>query len=363
MHFIDERNVADALPSGIALLHQVGQVESTRAGDCLVAPGPVLTRLRRPDERVLFSAARDANPFFHLVESLWMLSGRDDAQTLNNYVADFGQRFAESSSGKEYWEAGGVIHGAYGHRWRRRFKIDQLECVVERLRKDPKTRQCVIQMWDCYSSGLSGYERQGTYDGANDLMGEWKDRPCNTHVYLRAHPVIGQGSTGYDHVLDLTVCNRSHDIVWGLFGANAVHFSVLQEYLAARTGMAIGDLYFMSNNFHAYVEFLEQMRKKTEEDWSRLIDNRYGVTFRPSQMFEDHVHIDVDLETFFKRSGGVYHNRWFHHTAERAVAAHEYFKTGELERARDKAYAMESVDWGYACAEWIQRRIDRRKNK
>ena len=149
MHTIEADNAAMALPKGLHLLLGRGTLEPTRAGDCLVAPGPVMTKLTRPTERVVFSPVRDANPFFHLVESLWLLAGREDAETLNRYVADFAKRFAERNSGRENAEAGGRIHGAYGHRWRFAHGLDQLDAAVYRLRKDPGSRQCVIQMLYC----------------------------------------------------------------------------------------------------------------------------------------------------------------------------------------------------------------------
>jgi hypothetical protein len=44
----------------------------------LVSQTPVVTCYSAPTQRVLFSPMRDANPFFHLMEALWMLAGRDD---------------------------------------------------------------------------------------------------------------------------------------------------------------------------------------------------------------------------------------------------------------------------------------------
>ena len=40
--------------------------------------------------------------------------------------------------------------------------------------------------------------------------------------------------------LQMTVHCRSNDIIWGTYGANAVHFSILQEYVAARIGVDLG---------------------------------------------------------------------------------------------------------------------------
>jgi thymidylate synthase len=371
MHIIDADNVALALPKGVHHLLNTGVREDTRAGECLVAPGPVWTRLRKPAERVLFSWLRDANPFFHLVESLWMLAGRDDAESLNRYVADFGDRFAESPvGGIDKAEKGGLIHGAYGHRWRQRFGLDQLNAVVKRLRADDKTRQCVVQMWDCSSITLPldlGNGNIGEQElGCLDLTGKWRDRPCNTHLYLRIRRV--------DEVrlLDMTVCNRSHDIVWGLYGANAVHFSVLQEYLAARVGVQIGDLYFLSNNFHVYCDMMERLFSKTSNTYrviGELHDNRYSrEQLRPLPMFDEPEDVDDDLLRFFCWHDGVtvatpYSNRWFRDVAQQVVLAHRAYKAGETDRAIKLTSGIGADDWAIACREWIARRRQRKKDE
>src|SRR5262245_49446193 len=103
------KNVREALPQGLKLLRDCGKEEPSRAGMVRVAPCPVMTVYAEPCDRVLFSPERDANPFFHLAEALWMLAGRKDAEFLNLFVKDFGKRFAEED---------GTVHGAYGARWR-----------------------------------------------------------------------------------------------------------------------------------------------------------------------------------------------------------------------------------------------------
>lgn len=270
---------------GLELLLSEGVAEDSRAGRVIVAPWPVTTAYTHPRERVLFSAIRDANPFFHLVEALWMIAGRSDAGLLNLFVRDFGDRYAEP---------GGDIHGAYGHRWRGHFwrdnhvvppgaapgrHIDQLDEAVRILKEDPTSRQVVIAMWDpTIDLGVPGL----------------KDRPCNTHIYLRVRMteamVSGDQMTGAGPVLDLTVMCRSNDIIWGAYGANAVHFSVLQEYLAARIGVDVGTFYQVSNNFHAYEKELHRLAARAgltvdQPDLlrlsrlsARLEDQRYGRT-------------------------------------------------------------------------------------
>ena len=218
-------NVNDLYTQGITLIQENGKPDKSRAGDVLVMPCPVMSVYEKPMERVLFDQRRDANPFFHLFEGLWMLSGSNDVDPLTHYVKDF-SRFAEDD---------GVIHGAYGYRWRTEFGFNQLDVIVQKLRTNPQDRQAVLQMWDCSM--------------CDDLTLDWKDRPCNTHCYFRAR----------DGELDMTIMCRSNDIIWGAYGANAVHFSMLLEYMAGRIGIRVGKMYQFSNNYHAYVNMLEKV--------------------------------------------------------------------------------------------------------
>lgn len=269
MHTLSVRNVTEALPLGVNWLLTRGREESSRAGPVLVSPVPVTTVYTRPRERVLFAAGRDANPFFHLAETMWMLAGRQDATFLNNFVSDFGRRFAESASGADATEDGIVIHDAYGYRWREHFMLDQLKVIAEKLRVNPQDRQAVLTMWDPHDITLPMDNGHGSVGEelvtGNDLQGSWKTRPCNTHAYFRVleEPAVRGGDRTSDPMLEMIVCCRSNDIVWGAYGANAVHFSFLQEYLAGMIGVDVGRMWQLSWNFHAYVAEIDRLTRRS----------------------------------------------------------------------------------------------------
>src|SRR5690606_24922772 len=199
---IEARNVNDAWPQAIDYILSNGTRRQSRNGDVISVDVPVATVYQKPMERVLFDPVRDANPLFHLNEALWMLAGSDNAYWLDQFVGDFSKRFSEE---------GGRMHGAYGKRWRSWFysvtkgtSIDQLEEAIRLLDNDPYDRQVVISMWDAEADlGVPGL----------------KDRPCNTHIYLRADRYapsdngIIDGAPHYVHHLDMTVCCRSNDAV------------------------------------------------------------------------------------------------------------------------------------------------------
>ena len=221
IHSITETNVNGAFNSAWHYLRAAGVEETSRNGPVRVAPGPVITTYLRPTERVLFSPRRDANHVFHLMESFWMLSGESDVKWLSQF----------SNNISNYAEPDGHIHGAYGTRWRSWFdggEYDQLPVIVEMLRTNPQSRQAVLQMWD----------------PVGDLEGTWRDRPCNTAIYFDC-----RGGK-----LNMTVTCRSNDILWGCYGANAVHMSVLQEVIAHGVGVPVGVYRQFSNNWHAYTD-------------------------------------------------------------------------------------------------------------
>lgn len=197
------------------LKHHYVELEETRNGKAWVFQEPVVITYLTPSRRVLFDPIRDANPFFHYMEALWMLSGSD--------TVSFPGQFAKNL--KNYSDNGVTLNGAYGYRWRSHFGLDQIEHVVELLQRDPNSRRAVIAMWD---------PRQ---DWEESL-----DLPCNTHVYFR----VVKGA------LTMTVCNRSNDLVWGTLGANVVHMSLLQEFIAGWLKMPVGPYHQFTNNLHIY---------------------------------------------------------------------------------------------------------------
>lgn len=131
------RNVNSAVQEGFWKMKILGVRESSRNGEVIRIPEPVMTTYENPAERVLFWPERDANPIFHLMESLWMLAGRNDLA----FVQYFNSRMGQFS------DDGVVLNGAYGHRWRNRFGADQLVELVEHLQKNPDSRRAVLTMW------------------------------------------------------------------------------------------------------------------------------------------------------------------------------------------------------------------------
>ena len=323
-HVIKVRNVNAAIHEGFWWLKVSGVDEDSRNGPVRVSPCPVITEYSHPCERVLFNPDRDANPVFHLLESLWMLAGSDESAPLLPYNA----RMAE------YTEASGRIHGAYGHRWRTAFGFDQILAIVQELKAKPTSRQCVLQMWDA----------------KRDLGVDVKDRPCNTHIYFRLQ----------DGALQMTVCCRSNDALWGAYGANAVHFSILQELIASAVGVDVGTYTQFSNNFHAYKSV------PVAAKWLETPPYSYGGQPYPkvfpllqdSETLEDFL---LDCRTILNpHLAQVWQTHFFH----RVVAPLKQVYDNRRLKTRTWKVQLDYVadcDWKQAFIEWAARRehVDR----
>lgn len=304
-------------------------IEITRNGPAYVFPDPVMSIYIRPMERVLFSRHRSANPFFHLFESLWMLGGQNKSDYLDQFVSDFGSRYAEDD---------GVLHGAYGYRWRYHFDFDQIDVVIDRLRANPNDRRAVIQMWD------SRIDLRSINDDQK------KDLPCNTQIYFRVYV-----SHGYSF-LRMTVMCRSNDVIWGAYGANAVHFSILQEYIASRLGLNIGAYYQFSNNFHVYVQPYTKITTKPLDFSDLYSQNQQGNLVVP--MFREYSsHAYQDIERFLNQEKKGYKNKWFSQIAQPMLEAHKLYKLKEYKQALSVITQMQDSDWRLACLIWVNRML------
>lgn len=321
------KNVNLALNWGVSTFQQLEQdarnIVAPRGSRTVESPSPVCTLYYQPCERVLMSPVRNANPFFHFFESLWMLAGRNDL----SFPQKFNGRF------HEYSDDGQTLWGAYGHRWRVFFGSDQLSDIVELLRKEPQTRRAVLGMWS------AGVDLKRGAEGGRDV-------PCNTHIYFK----IRSGA------LQMMVCNRSNDMLWGAYGANAVHMSMLQEYVAGRVGVPVGQMRQVSDSLHVYLDGAGgELWTKLKEARSTLGEDPYK-TLRSYPMGADNPYWDTDLTKFMsladqaaKMQSDYFNTPFFSRVVTPMWRAWESRDSLELDRCA-------AVDWKRAGQAWLERR-------
>lgn len=371
-----------------------------------------------PLQRVLFHPVRDANPFFHVLEALWMLAGQNKVQPLSYFVKRM-EEFSDEdlTKGEIPYRGrastttdftGGYMWGAYGYRWRNWFKYDQIEECISILRHDRITRRVVLEMWS-----PQDLHRVETHP-------ECKDVPCNLLVMFSPRPAadgeavgfhVGQepspreeerlvpvqgcqdsvemvrriidvdeiaGETGLA-ILDMTVVNRSNDTLWGALGSNYVHFSFLHEYIANSVGMAVGHYHQITNNLHVYTS-----DQRDGGRWSGQFDaddlvmdsaNGYFPDYRHYPLFRAPINdleivdknreqFDRDCITIFNNLEMLYHpdkslpleSTYFRDVVWPMLLAYQAFKQKKFTDAMHFANRILPIDWRTACDQWLRRR-------
>lgn len=329
MRVIRGRNAHSILPDFAEQLLRDGLKRDSRYGQVLVFPEPTTIVYEQPTERVVFWSQRDANPFFHLKEGLWMLAGRRDTKFITNIVKRMG----------EFSDDGKKFHAAYGYRWRKHFGVEQLTTIIEALKKNPDCRRQVLGIWD----------------PRKDLGRVGKDLPCNLSATFQ---VSSHGK------LDMVVHNRSNDGILGALGANTVHFSVMQEYISTGIGIPVGKYWQVSSNMHAYLTDLEKLRKLSEhgpDPYRSTIKDPYATnSVATVNIFDVPKQIwDEDLAMWMKNPYKVgLRSQFFLRVATPMWAAHQEYKKQNYEAAIDilKTQSFAAADWITASIEWLERR-------
>lgn len=321
--------------------------QNSRNGDVLRIPGPVTITYYRPTERVLFNTVRDSNPFFHLFESLWMLAGRNDVAPLKFFVDTI----------DDFSDNGETFNGAYGYRWRHHAArytefpgaaqtdryghqgFDQLEHLIAHLKSNPDSRRAVLTMWNV----------EDDLSKVDNSLGQFsKDTACNLSVVFEIN------QTTVPPQLEMTVFNRSNDMIWGMFGANVVHFSFLQEYMAARLGVEVGHYHQISTNLHIYTQrWLGKSYLESEN--MRSPDYRQPKKLIP--LVQNVEVFDVENKLFIDNFLGLYTEPFLATVAQPMCRAYNYHKTTrDYGNAFKEMELVASEDWKIAGITWLKKR-------
>lgn len=174
------------------------------------------------DPRQRWVAARQPpiNPAFAIAEVIWILAGSNESAVLNYWFPRLPQFSGE----------GPTYAGAYGHRLRHHFGIDQVKRACDVLAANPDSRQVVLQLWDVKEDlpGSIGEPRS-------------HDIPCNIVSLLKVR----------DSRLEWTQVMRSNDLYRGL-PYNLVQFTTLQEVMAGWLNLELGSYHHWSDSLHVY---------------------------------------------------------------------------------------------------------------
>jgi thymidylate synthase len=158
------------------------------------------------------SVNRGTVPGIGAVEACQLLSGT----SFPKLVIDIGPQFAN------YTEDDGMFHGSYGTRTK-----GQYDVMVDRLKKDPDTRQAVVTIWN----------------PERDMLEKKRDYPCTILHQFRVRR----------NRLNMSVYMRSND-VWLGAAYDFFQFTRVQIAIASILGIEPGSYSHHVGSLHIYEE-------------------------------------------------------------------------------------------------------------
>lgn len=156
-------------------------------------------------------------------ENIWFLSGNPNIAFLKNHGVNFWDPWTDSD---------GNVDSPYGYFWRNWGVqgIDQLQCVLNKLKSNPDSRRNIITAWDPANARNSGLP------------------PC--HIMQIYHT---EKQPDGSHLLNLHVTQRSADLALGV-PFNMAGYGLILELMARFTGMKAGQLGITFVDCHIYAE-------------------------------------------------------------------------------------------------------------
>lgn len=203
----------------------------------------VLLKLKRPRARLSRTELR-GKIFSPLGELLWYLAASNDV----NFIKYYAPKYAKEA------EKDGTVHGAYGPRLIGVAGPNQIENVVSQLNKSRSTRRAVIQLFD--AKDIDGSRR-------------YKDVPCTCSMQFLIR----------DERLNMYTSMRSNDAFIGL-SHDIFTFTMLQEIIARKTNVKLGDYNHFVGNLHLYDHDWDRARSYLDEGWAE-------TKLMPNMPFED----------------------------------------------------------------------------
>lgn len=258
-HFLTAATIDDLLNKAYThVLHDGVHISPTN-GPATELFG-VLFQLTRPQSRISRSQNRE-RVFSALGELLWYLSGSDDPAHISYYVSYY--------KNPEVSHQGRVI-GAYGPRLLNFDEVNQLETAIATLRRNPESRNAVIQLFD---------HEDPT-----------RHAPCTLALQF----AVREGK------LMMMTTMRSNDLFLG-FPHDLFAFTMLQEIVARSLGVELGHYYHSVGSLHLYDEKIASAEQYLNEGWHDDV----AMPAMPSQDPWDEIRLLLETEKAIRLSTGL----------------------------------------------------------
>ena len=207
---------------------------------------------------------------------LWYWEGRNDLDFISHF----------SSFWDKISDDGETANSAYGYILQNKHGFNQIEKIIELLKKDPSSRRAVLNI-----------------NVPNENVIETKDEMCTICLIFFIR----------ENKLYCTSVMRSQDVVFGLT-FDAVYFMQLQKYIAKRLDVELGSYTHFTTSIHFYDRDYDLIRRIATGDLQmtsdellvdRLIDNSKELANHVDASFtskEDFIQLLRDRNILMKRN-------------------------------------------------------------
>lgn len=176
--------------------------------------------IQNPQDRVITTPWRKFSLKYAEREWAWYLSGNPSVAEIKKFAPTWDKMHGGDN----------IVNSNYGYQWMRK---NQLDKCIEQLRNNPDTRQAWISIYDGKEKDKYAY-----------------DTPCTMAV----------GFDIRDNKLCMNVIMRSNDLVYG-FCNDTYCFSKLQEYVASKLGLEMGEYCHFAHDLHIYKHHFNMKQK------------------------------------------------------------------------------------------------------
>jgi len=173
-----------------------------------------------------------------IYELLWFLKGETNVAYLHEHNVNIWNEWADNN---------GELGPVYGHQWRSwptpdGRHIDQIQQVIEQLKKTPNSRRIIVSAWN-----VADLPDETISPQDNVKQGKMALAPC--HAFFQFYVANGK--------LSCQLYQRSCDTFLGL-PFNIASYALLTHIVAQQSDLEVGDFIWTGGDVHLYLNHQEQ---------------------------------------------------------------------------------------------------------
>jgi thymidylate synthase len=208
-------------------------------------------------------------------ELLWFLKGDTNLAYLHDHNVNIWNEWADEQ---------GNLGPVYGHQWRSwpapdGRHIDQIQQVIEQLKKTPNSRRIIVSAWN-----VADLPDESMSPQQNVARGKMALAPC--HAFFQFYVADGR--------LSCQLYQRSCDTFLGV-PFNIASYALLTHMVARQSDLDVGDFIWTGGDVHLYLNHQEQAKLQLTRKSYPLPS--LTINRRPESIF-DYKYEDFEIENY-----------------------------------------------------------------